>query len=65
MECKFCEREAVFTIRQLSTGEWIETCAQHDNYIGRENLRSMGLTPREAMIMNKQIKDVLDTERLP
>lgn len=56
-KCKLCYNEVKFSIRRIKTDEWLDVCGTHDNYIGCENLVSLGHTAKEAREINKQVKD--------
>jgi hypothetical protein len=57
MKCDLCTRESKFTIRRIKTGQTLRVCGVHDNYIGCENLRSLGYSYKEALAMNREVKN--------
>ena len=52
-----CYRTAKFAIRRIKTDEWLDVCGTHDNYVGIENLISLGHTAKDARKINKEVKN--------
>lgn len=54
-EMPYCEREAVFSIRRITTGIWYEVCKCHNRHIGIENLMELGHSKNEAIRISKEV----------
>jgi hypothetical protein len=58
-KCSLCTRDRKFSIRRIKTGEWLFVCGPHDNFIGTENLMSLGYSRKDAITLNKEVKTQL------
>jgi len=55
-QCNLCTRNRKFSIRRIRTEQWLSVCGPHDNFVGIENLMTLGYNRREAVALNKEIK---------
>lgn len=51
-----CHRKAKFSIHRIKTEEWLDVCGIHDNFIGMQNLISLGHSKGDAQRITKEVK---------